>query len=49
MKKIKDSVKAEMKKAVQKELSKIMAKQIAKEDSFKGMVQEIMSDFLKKK
>jgi len=45
MKKIKDSAKAEMKKAVQKELSRIMAKQIAKEDFFKEMVQEIVSDF----
>ena len=45
MKKLKDSIKAEMQKMVQKELSKVIVNQIISEDSFKDMMQEIISDF----
>jgi len=44
-KKMKNSVKTEMKNMVQRELVRIMAKQISNEDSFKEMVQEVISDF----
>ena len=45
MKKIKNSVKTEMKNMVQKELAKIMARQISNEDFFKEMVQDTIADF----
>ncbi len=45
MKKIKNSVKTEMKNMVQKELARIMAKQISNEDFFKEMVQDVICDF----
>jgi hypothetical protein len=44
-KKIKNSVKTEMKNMVQKELARIMAKQISNEDFFKEMIQDVISDF----
>lgn len=44
-KKIKDSVKTEMKGMIQKELVRIMAKQISKEGFFKEMIQEVVDDF----
>lgn len=44
-KKIKDSVKTEMKGMIQKELARIMAKQISKEGFFKEMIQEVVDDF----
>lgn len=43
-KKLKDSVKTEMKAMVQKELAKIMAKKISKEDVFKNMIEETMNE-----
>ena len=44
-KKVKNSVKTEMKNMVQKELAKIMAKQISNEDFFKEMVKDVVNDF----
>lgn len=44
-KKIKNSVKTEMKNMIQKELARIMAKKISNEDFFKEMMQEVVNDF----
>lgn len=45
MKKIKDSIKLEMKREIQKELVKIIAEQISKENVFVEMKQNIIDDF----